>query len=173
MSTIPTAYHAIIDPLIEHARQIAERGDPLGSIAFVGNLTTGQTYPVVIDSDSLGAKSRTAAMIRSLAAIHEADFIFSVSRTWMLPESKADRSEEIVERYGSIGASPYRVDSVSFTLETRHGLWIAQCPIKPKGYSKRKKTFGPPTFTRMTEAVGRFTDLLPIKDGAEPGHALH
>jgi hypothetical protein len=66
-------------------------------------------------------------------------------------------------------ASPYRIDVMSLTLETRHGLWVAQVPIKPKGVSKKKRTFGTPTFQHFTEAEGRFVDLLPIKDAGEGG----
>jgi hypothetical protein len=39
-----------------------------------------------------------------------------------------------------------------FALETRHGLWAAQMPIKPKGVSKKKCTFGTPAFQHFTEA---------------------
>ena len=46
----------------------------------------------------------------------------------------------ILDKYGSIGASPYRVDVVSFGLETRYGVWMSQCEIKPKGISKKKRT---------------------------------
>ena len=62
---------------------------------------------------------------------------------------------EIIARYGSIGASPYRVDAVSFSLETRHGPWMAQEPIKSKGVSAKKRTSGALTFRHFTEAKGR------------------
>ena len=58
---------------------------------------------------------------------------------------------------------------MSFTLETRHGLWFAQMPITPMGVSKKKRTFGSPTFRRYTEANGRFLALLPAKDADETG----
>jgi hypothetical protein len=83
--------------------------------------------------------------------------------------NKVCRVDEIIERYGSIGASPYRVDVVSCALETRHGLWFAQMPIKPKGVSKKKRTFGAPVFQYFTGARGRFVDLLPVKDAGETG----
>ena len=35
-------------------------------------------------------------------------------------------------------------------------------PMKQKGVSKKRKTFGEPTFQRFTEAAGRFVDLLPM-----------
>jgi hypothetical protein len=68
-----------------------------------------------------------------------------------------------------LAASPYRIDVVVFNLETRHGLWVAQVPGKPKGISKKKRTFGTPTFQHFAEAEGRFVDLLPVKDAGEEG----
>jgi hypothetical protein len=76
-----------------------------------------------------------------------------------------------MERYGSIGASLYKIDIVSFSLETRHGIWMAQASIKPKGHSKKKRTFEKVIFTHYDGAEGRFTRLLP---GAGAGSvALH
>ena len=79
--------------------------------------------------------------------------------------AKLKMIDEIYDLYGSIGASPYAIEVVSFSLETRHGVWVAQCPIKPKGYSKKKRTIGKPEFQLFTEAQGRFVDLLPTKEG--------
>ena len=59
------------------------------------------------------------------------------------------------------------------SLETRHGVWMAQVPIKPKGISKKKRTMGTPEFQLFTEAQGRFVDLLPMKDGAKAAGTLH
>jgi hypothetical protein len=97
-----------------------------------------------------------------------------IMEAWSLPADKAARYKEIIEDYGSIGASPHRVDVASFALETRHGLWVTQIPIKPKGASKIKRTFGRPSFRHFTEAQGRFVDLLPVKKGErdKPG-TLH
>ena len=74
--------------------------------------------------------------------------------------------DAILDKYGSIGASPYAVDVVSLALETRHGVWMAEVPIKPKGISKKKRTIGSPEFRHFTEIAGRFVNLLPVKDGA-------
>ena len=77
-------------------------------------------------------------------------------------------------RSTSKGASPPGIDLMSLILETRHRLWVAQVPVKPKGISKKKRTFGTPTFQHFTEAEGRFVDLLPVKDeGEEGGGTLH
>ncbi len=73
-------------------------------------------------------------------------------------------TEKIYEKYGSIGASPYAVDIVSMTLETRHGVWVAEVPIKPKGISKKRRTFSAPEFRHFKEMAGRFSHLLPAKN---------
>ena len=174
MSAIPTAYRTIIDPLIAVARDILERGEELVPIAFVGNLTTGQTHPVLMSTGSDQAKDDSAYLIRHFAEIHQADFVFLITEAWGLPRDKMGRLDEILERYGSIGASPYRIDLATFSLETRHGLWVAQAAVEPKGVSKKKRTFGAPEFQHFTEVKGRFVDLLPVKDpdGPTPG-VLH
>jgi hypothetical protein len=169
MTAIPAAYRTLIDPLIGVAREIAERGEQLVPMAFVGNLTTGQTYQVVLDASSEQAKDNSADLIRHLATIHAADFVFVIMDAWGLPQNKMHRHQEILDRYGSIGASPYRVDLATFSLETRHGLWMAQALFKPKGVSKKRRTFVEPQFQHCTEAAGRFVDLLPVKDADATG----
>ena len=63
---------------------------------------------------------------------------------------------------------------VSLSLETRHGVWVAQVPVKPKGISKKKRTIGVPEFRHYTEVEGRFTDLLLVKEGeGGAGGTLH
>ena len=164
MSAIPTAYRTIIDPLIAVARDILEQGEELVSIAFVGNLTSGLTYPVLMSTTSDQAKDDSAYLIRHFAEIHQADFVFFITEAWGLPQEKMGRIDEILERYGSIGASPYHIDLVTFSLETRHGLWLAQAAVKSKRVSKKKRTFGEPKFQHFTEVRGRFVDLLPVKE---------
>jgi len=78
---------------------------------------------------------------------------------------------EIIERYGSIGESPYRLDIVSFSLETHWGIWMAQAPIEEGEGGSR--TFAEPDFRRYPQAEGRFVGLLPIKDGEEAPTVLH
>ena len=75
-----------------------------------------------------------------------------------------------MDKYGSIGASPYAVDVVSLALETRYGVWMAEMPIKPKGISKRKRTFGQPEFRHFSEYDGRFVNLLPVKESTPNLH---
>lgn len=162
ISNPPQAYLDIILPLIASARGFLENGELLVPVAFPSNLTTRRTAPVMLNSGSLDAKDESASEIKRAAASIEADFVFVIMEAWSLRPDKMLQVDKIMDKYGSIGNSPYAIDVVSMALETLHGMWVAQMPIKPKGYSKKKRTFGPPEFRFYTEAKGRFTDLLPV-----------
>jgi hypothetical protein len=63
---------------------------------------------------------------------------------------------------------------VTFPLETHQDLWSAQLPFRPKGVSKKKRTFGTPELTLGDEIHGRVVGLLPVKDGNRgAGGGLH
>jgi hypothetical protein len=89
-----------------------------------------------------------------------------------LSVSKVLKYEEIIDRYGSIGASPYKIDTASFMLETRYGAWGAQVPLKFKAPSKTRRTFAAPvTLIFMDGVEGRFAGLLSAKhEGAANLH---
>jgi len=173
LKSIPDAYLNIITPLIQTARGILEEGRPLAGIAFVGSFESNTAVPVVLDMGKEADKDNSAKLIKLAAEFQNADYIFLMMEAWSLRKDKVHRMKEIYERYGSIAASPYAVDIVSMSLETRHGVWMAQVPIKPKGISKKKRTMGTPEFQLFTEAQGRFVDLLPMKDGAKAAGTLH
>jgi len=92
---------------------------------------------------------------------------------WSLRPDKVSKMDAIMDKFGSIGASPYAIDVCSLALETRYGVWVAQQQIKPKGYSKKKRTIGVVEFRHFTEASGRFMHLLPKKEGDEQPTILH
>ena len=62
-------------------------------------------------------------------------------------------------------------------VQTRSDIevaWVAQPLIKPKGHSKKKRTFGEVTFQYADRGEGHFAGLLPVADGASSGVApLH
>jgi len=170
VSALPERYQTVIDPLIERARSLLEQGEALQPIAFVGAFESKQCVPVLLQAGSDEFKDRAAGLVRTAASSIGADFVFIVMEAWSLRKDKLHQVEAIMEKYGSIGASPYAIDVVSLAVETRHGVWMAEVPIKPKGISKKKRTFAPPAFRHFTEYEGRFVNLLPVKDG---GSALH
>ena len=170
---IPTAYRNIIDPLILKARSFLEQGETLQPIAFVGNFSRQILQHVLMNNETLEAKDASCDLIARVAKQMEADFIFIITEAWALREDKVHRMEQIIAEYGSIGACPYRVDSATFSLETRHGVWFGQATIKPKGVSKKKRTFGEVKFRFFTEAQGRFVDLLPRASETPKTGGLH
>jgi hypothetical protein len=116
------------------------------------------------------AKDSSALAIKRAAETLDADYIFVLMEAWSLRKDKLLKMDAILDKYGSIGASPYAVDVVSMALKTRRGVWMAEVPIKPKGISKKKRTIGRPEFRHYTEVKGRFVNLLPMKDGAATLH---
>lgn len=168
---IPIAYLAIIEPMIVHARGLLEGGDQLSTLAFVGNFQTGQIVPVVLDDRSNESKDASAALVGRTASMLDADFVFIIREAWKLPQKYITRYEEIMDTYGSIGASPFAQDIAAFSLETTHGTWVASPLIKPKPPSKKRRTFGVVNFEHVPELKGRFSGLLTKKiDG---GGVLH
>ena len=170
MSAIPENYWKIIAPLIATARRFLEKGEALAPIAFVGSFTSDMCVPVLLQASSNEAKDQSAIAIKAAADALGADFIFVLMEAWSLRKDKLLQMNSILDKYGSIGASPYAVDIVSMSLETRHGVWMAEAPIKPKGISKKKRTISTPEFRHFTEAGGRFVNLLPVKDGVATLH---
>ena len=168
---IPAIYRLKIDPLIAHARSLLEKGESLAALAFVGNLIKDEVIPIVLDDSTEEAKDSSTRAITMTAGMMEADFIFQVREAWKLPQKYVARHEAIMERYGSIGASPYAQDVAAFSLETTHGTWVATTFIKPKPPSKKRRTFGDVVFEHMPEVQGRFVGLLPAK--VNDGGALH
>ena len=174
MSAIPEAYWKMVAPLIERARVLLEDDESLHPIAFVGSAKKRTIKIVVLSTADGDVQDTSAEQVRQAAYREDADFVFTVMEAWGLPPDKVGKYQEILEQYGSIEASPYAIDFVSFALETVRGSWIAQVPLKPKGISKRKKTFGQPSFRLVTESAGGFAALLPQPAGpSDGGGALH
>jgi hypothetical protein len=167
VNAIPSAYREVIDPLITRAREFLEAGELLVPFAFIGQFTTGQMVPVPLGTGDDRFKDAAAATIRRTAEATAADFVFMVMESWGLPPEKVAEYEAVVAQYGSVGASPWRVDVVAFSLETRHGLWFAQAPITHKGRSKTKRTFGEVAFRYFAEVEGRLAGLLPREERQE------
>ena len=169
MSSIPESYRENIDPLVTKARDLLEDGQTLAAFAFVGSFAMRRITPVLLDTRSDEAKDRSANEIQRTAEAVNADFVFVVTEAWGLPKDKLASHQKIVDKYGSIANCPYRIDTVSFVLETHYGIWSAQVLIKPKGYSKKKRTFGEVQFQKIDSTEGRLSGLLPrVRNGQPP-----
>ena len=116
---------------------------------------------ILIDTQSEDSKDGSVEHIKAAAEKTQADFVFTIMEAWGLPKDKMPRYQQIIDKYGSIGASPYKIDIVGFMLETRYGVWGCQMTLKPKGYSKKKRTFGKVELPFLDGVEGRFVGLLP------------
>ncbi|WP_237251653.1 hypothetical protein [Thioalkalivibrio nitratireducens] len=164
----------MVAPLVERARVLLEDGENLRPIAFVGSSEKRTISIVVLNTADGDVQDTSAEQVRRAASREDADFVFTIMEAWGLPPEKAGKYQAILEQYGSIETSPYAVDLVSFALETRQGSWVAQVQVKPKGISKRKKTFDEPRFRLFTESADRFAALLPHRaEGSDGGSTLH
>ena len=106
ISTPPQAYMDIISSLIDKARELLEAGEKLQAFAFVGNLTTKEVIPVMIQPGSVEDKDKSARTIQSAALALEADFVFAIMEAWTLRPDKMRQMNAILDKYGSISASP-------------------------------------------------------------------
>ena len=161
MRPLPAPFVPLVESMMETARQSLEKGEQLAPLAFIGRSATGELFPVSIDAGDVESKDLSARQIRLTAAMVKADFVFSLMEAWALPKRLLGRHQAILDRYGSIGNSPHKEDVVSFSLETRQGIWVGSAAIKPKPPSKKRRTFGQVDFIFADGVEGRFVGLLP------------
>ena len=163
-TTLPDQYYEALEAVFVAAKENLERDGSLVPFAFVGNFSTQQVMPIQISTESYQAKVAAAQHITRVAVLVAADFVALAMESYSLPKNRVHLHADIVEKYGSVAKSPYGIEVVSFSIETPTTIWMAQCPIKPLGHSKKKKTFIPPTpndFIGVTEGAGVFVGLLP------------
>lgn len=146
-----------VDVAYNHGLCLSELGRPAEAITLLERAL------------ALDTARKDAAIALGVADEVQADFIFLIMEAYSLRADKVPRFEAILDEYGSLANCPesWRIDVVSFSLETRHGVWTALTPIKPKGISKKKRTIGAPEFKLFTEVQGRFTDLLSARDSQD------
>jgi hypothetical protein len=166
---MPSQYEDLINPLIKSARVLLEGGGIVQPMAYIGNSTTKELMALAMDPRSNATKDSTAMAIQTNAARIDADFILIVMEAVGLKKKNLLQYKEIYEKYGSIAASPYSEDIISFSLEAEAGVWAGSAPLKPKPPSKKRRIFGEITFVFADGVDGRFVGLLPRK-AKQPVH---
>lgn len=155
---------ATISPALEAVQGNLKKDGKLVPVAFLISAEAG-LVPITFTGHTDEQKDGWAHQISMAAGAFKATAICIAMESWSLKRQYVHIHEDIRRKWGSLGAAPesYRLDVVSLSIETPDELWVAQCPIRPLGISKRKKTFdlAGTQWQRFTEAAGRFTGLLP------------
>jgi hypothetical protein len=172
--SLPEQYFRVLEPVLRVAQENLKRDGKLAMAAFVGNLSTGQTVPLVYTGDgSEESKDGFAHHISMTAGAFAADFIVVLMESWSLAPRYVHLHRDLMKKYGSLAACPasYRAEVLSISVESPTALWMSQRPIKSVPPSKKRKTFdlpGPDDFQKFTEAAGRLTGLLPNSQLIDP-----
>ena len=164
---LPFKHLDLINGLVTTTRNILEDGQKLLAHFFVVNTSTKVIRHMSQVQTCESDKEIAAHAVRQIAAMENADFVLMISEAWSLRTDKLAKIDEIYRKYGGIGNSPYKEDVCSFILQTDEGVWAAQPQIKPKGISKKKRTFGEVQFIKADRMDGQFADLLPTKPTCE------
>ncbi len=168
--TFPQAILTKLTPLYQSALDTLKRGDKLAPVAFVGS-ATGEIFPIVNTSSTEEDKDAWASHITRLAGIYNADFVCIMMESWSLLPKYVHLYKDILQKYGSVEASPYKLDVISISIETPEQFWMSQRPIRKVPPSKKRRAFYIPTgddFQCYTEAAGRFAALLPNSKLVDP-----
>lgn len=162
--TIPQPLLASLAPALEAVQGNLKKDGKLVPVAFIVSPEAG-VVPITFTGSGDAEKDGWAHQISMAAAAFHASLICIAMESWSLKRQYVHLHQDIVRKFGSLGAAPesYRLDVVSLSVETVDEIWVAQCPIRPLGISKKKKTFdlAGAQWQRFTQAGGRFTGLMP------------
>lgn len=154
---LPETYLTVITPIVDAAVALLGEGAALPPFVFVGSTATFEIVPLPVEGDAHVARQR----IQAEAARLQADLAFLVQETWALQLHNAPSLPKILQKYGSVGASPFKDRVLSLTLETRNGAWAGNA-VLPKEEGANGRLQIPPTLTlnKAERAPGRLFPLL-------------
>ena len=165
---LPQELADYVNRSVTNTRTILEQGQDLLLNAFIGNTETNTVRHISFDPYDEDDVDEASHAVRVICEMEEANFVLLISEAVALRADKRSKYAEICKKYGHIAKSPYAIRICGFLLETYEGLWVAQANIKPKGYSKKKRTIGNVEFVRGAKAAGSFTNFLPKMDSVVP-----
>ena len=100
-------------------------------------------------------------LVRFMAADAHAEFVSSAADARVLKPENRSKFGSSLKQHGSISDCPFRVDIVSFSLETREGVWQASVPVETTQSAASGKTFGHVSFIYAVDSGGHLARLLP------------
>ena len=126
---IPEPHHSQIARFIREADASIRNGGEIPAALILSNSKTGTKQVLILDMRTAPEKEASFGIARAISRRLGADTVFFMSETWTLTPEDRPRTNEILNRYGSLSAYPNRQDTASFMVGTLTGWYLAQCPI--------------------------------------------
>ena len=161
---MPAEVAEFVGHILGVARKIVRDETELRPVAFVASQQHKAMIQVMLDFDSAENKQRSAAVVRKLAEDIGADMVVLISEAWQLPDHLVKNFQAVLDRYGSIGACPERVEVVHMQICTHSGDWAGSAPFLDdladgsRRFGVMRFFGGPDTFSE-----GVLSGLLPRK----------
>lgn len=160
----PSHVEPIVGEFIKRLRADFEAGNGPKSRVILGDADVPAMMELDLPSD--WDTSEIADHVRNVAAIQAANLVVLAIDAWSLPTHLMAQREQILARYGSIGASPHRVSAISVLVETPDVHWIGTAPLTKRPRRPKAQTFGTVQFlstgtTPNSFTLGTLTNLVP------------
>ena len=169
VSALPEQHRAWVADVVAQVAVFLRDGEEVTPIAFVR--TIANTLDLVATHfNSTEDKDAFAHFLRSKYYGGRAEALLFVSESWALKTDKLAEHDAIIEKYGSIGQSPFAVDSVMFTLETASLAYWCVPRILPWPPSKKRRRIESPVKFRVAGSAGRFSHLLSDAEDKQTKH---
>lgn len=150
-----------LEALIATAQKEIERGElPTGSYFVRSAEETAVFKPVVSNFED---KARVLQHMRSFVLAVNADFVLLVVKSWTLAQPTMAEYERVLNKYGSVRASPNAILSVNFCLETSRGMCVALPQVLPKWPSKRCTRLEHASWQDIQQGTGVFLSMFPAR----------
>lgn len=160
LDSVPEIYHDFLLTFFRKAIAQLEKDGSAQNQILIGNTSTRRLVAVKPDVSSNEAKDLTSWRVKGLVMMEDADFVITIFDSWVLDETQAANADKIMQTYGSIGASPYKISALTVGLETAQGVWMGICHEKPSKQSTIKASFENFQMIKMDSANGRFAGFL-------------
>ena len=140
---IALPYRAVVEAEFAAIRHAAATGKGFYPQIMVSKLG-GESHGISFASVDIQVKELAAEQARTVARILDADYSLVTAEAWALSAKDIKRHSEILDKYGSYGNYPNRLEVFTFSLETRSGCWYGSGRIFRKGgVSKKRFSIGP------------------------------
>lgn len=140
---MPVKLEAVLSNLMSTAYKMLAEGQELSPVAFVGSLLKNELNALMLNMPDQAGKELSVDQIRDFCAEEQADFVILFTEGWALPAALTEEYDDILEKYGSIANSPYRLDTFVVSVETPAARWTGFAVLKPSKSGKGREPSAP------------------------------